>query len=180
MGSLSDSRIGIIGAGSIGQTLVSYLSPFEVDITTFSRSGGNGSLTMDQLDPLLPTLDLIFLILPLNEESQYLINARRLALMKNGAILINVARGKVVDTDALVAELSTGRICAALDVVIQLTRMPDGRRCVSEVVEVVGVRDDVYVTNTLFRLDRRTGFGFMREAVNPAGDKLRREPMLAH
>ncbi len=66
-------------------------------------------------------------------------------------------------------------ICAALDVVIQLTRMPDGRRCVSEVVEVVGVRDDVYVTNTLFRLDRRSGFGFMREAVNPAGDKLRRD-----
>lgn len=64
-------------------------------------------------------------------------------------------------------------ICAALDVIIQLTRMPDGRRCVSEVVEVVGVRDDVYVTNTLFRLDRRTGFGFVREAINPAGDKLR-------
>jgi pilus assembly protein CpaF len=66
-------------------------------------------------------------------------------------------------------------ICAALDVVIQLTRLPDGRRCVSEVVEVVGIREDVYVTNTLFRLDRRSGFGFMREAVNPAGDKLRRE-----
>ena len=59
----------------------------------------------------------------------------------------------------------------------QLTRMPDGRRCVSEVLEVVGVRDDVYVTNTLFRLDRRSGFGFMREALNPAGDKLRREPI---
>lgn len=70
-------------------------------------------------------------------------------------------------------------ICAALDVVIQLTRMPDGRRCVSEVVEVVGVRDDIYVTNTLFRLDRRTGFGFLREAINPAGDKLRRESALA-
>ena len=68
-------------------------------------------------------------------------------------------------------------ICAALDVIIQLTRMPDGRRCVSEVLEVVSVRDDVYVTNTLFRLDRRTGFGFMREALNPAGDKLRREPI---
>ena len=68
-------------------------------------------------------------------------------------------------------------ICAALDVIIQLTRMPDGRRCVSEVLEVVGVRDDVYVTNTLFRLDRRTGFGFMREALNPAGDKVRREPI---
>ncbi|MNV98898.1 Type II/IV secretion system protein [compost metagenome] len=70
-------------------------------------------------------------------------------------------------------------ICAALDVVIQLTRLPDGRRCVSEVVEVIGVRDDVYVTNTLFRFDRRTGFGFLREAVNPAGDKLRRETTLA-
>ncbi|MGH8379718.1 CpaF family protein [Pseudomonas sp.] len=65
-------------------------------------------------------------------------------------------------------------ICAALDVVIQLTRLADGRRCVSEVLEVVGVRDDVYVTNTLFRLDRRNGESFLREAQNPAGDKLRR------
>uniref|UniRef100_A0A1I8AVG1 T2SP_E domain-containing protein n=1 Tax=Steinernema glaseri TaxID=37863 RepID=A0A1I8AVG1_9BILA len=55
-------------------------------------------------------------------------------------------------------------ICAALDVVIQLARLPDGRRCVSEVLEVVGVRDDVYVTNTLFRLDRRGGDTFLREA----------------
>jgi pilus assembly protein CpaF len=52
-------------------------------------------------------------------------------------------------------------ICAALDVVIQLTRLADGRRCVSEVLEVVGVRDDVYVTNTLFRLDRRGGDVFL-------------------
>jgi pilus assembly protein CpaF len=63
-------------------------------------------------------------------------------------------------------------------VVIQLTRMPDGRRCVSEVVEVVGIRD-VYVTNPCFRLDRRSGFGFLREAVNPAGDKLRHEMNLS-
>lgn len=63
-------------------------------------------------------------------------------------------------------------ICAALDVVIQLTRLPSGRRCVSEVVEVVAVRDDVYVTNTLFRLDRSTGC-FLREAANPASEKLR-------
>ncbi|WP_025995515.1 CpaF family protein [Pseudomonas viridiflava] len=64
-------------------------------------------------------------------------------------------------------------ICAALDVIIQLTRLPDGRRAVSEVVEVVGIRDDIYVTNTLFRLDRRTGFGFQREAMHAAGEKLR-------
>ncbi|MGE8499216.1 MAG: CpaF family protein [Pseudomonas sp.] len=66
-------------------------------------------------------------------------------------------------------------ICASLDVVIQLTRLPSGRRCVSEVVELVGVRDDTYVTNTLFRLDRVSG-DFVREAINPAGDKLRHQP----
>ena len=116
MGSLNDSKIGIIGAGSIGQTLVSYLTPYEVEITTFSRSGNNGSLTIDKLDELLPTFDVVILILPLNAESQHLINARRLALMKDGALLVNVARGRVVDTNALVAELSTGRLSAALDV----------------------------------------------------------------
>jgi pilus assembly protein CpaF len=58
-------------------------------------------------------------------------------------------------------------------VIIQLARMPDGRRCVSEVVEVVGIRDDVYVTNTLFRLDKRNNVGFQREAMHAAGEKLR-------
>lgn len=69
-------------------------------------------------------------------------------------------------------------ICAALDVVIQLTRLSDGRRCVSEILEVVGVRDDVYVTNTLFRLDRRGGEVFLREAPNPAGAKLCNQGLL--
>ena len=116
MGSLNDSNVGIIGAGSIGETLVSYLKPYEVNITTFSRSGSNGSLTMERLDELLPTFDILFLILPLNAESEHLIDARRLSLLKDRAILVNVARGKIVDTDALVHELNTGRISAALDV----------------------------------------------------------------
>lgn len=66
-------------------------------------------------------------------------------------------------------------ICAALDVVIQLTRLPDGRRCVSEVVEVLGLREDQYVTNTLFRLDRSGAGTFCRDAPNPAGHKMRRD-----
>ena len=115
-GSLNDSKIGIVGAGSIGQTLISYLKPYDVEITTFSRSGANGSLTIDKLDKHLPEFDLLFLILPLSEESKHLINKRRLALMKDGSTLINVARGGIVDTDALVAELNSGRIYAALDV----------------------------------------------------------------
>ena len=116
MGSLNDSAIGIIGAGSIGQTLVSYLQPYDVDIKVFSRSGMNGAFTMDRLDEFLPTFDILILIVPLNPESKHLINAKRLAALKDRAILINVARGQVVDTDALVAELKTGRISAALDV----------------------------------------------------------------
>ena len=116
MGSLNDSTVGIIGAGSIGQTLISFLQPYDVDIKSFSRSGMNGALTMDKLDEFLPSFDILFLIIPLNSESKHLINARRLALLKDRAILINVARGKVVDTDALVAELNKGRIRAALDV----------------------------------------------------------------
>ncbi len=63
-------------------------------------------------------------------------------------------------------------ICSAIDVVIQLTRQANGRRCVSEVVEVVGLRDNQYVINTLFRLDGR-GDEFLRDAAHPAGDKLR-------
>lgn len=66
-------------------------------------------------------------------------------------------------------------ICAAIDLVIQLTRLADGRRCVSEVLEVVGLRDAQYVTNTLFRLDPRGSDGFLRETTNPAGEKLRRD-----
>lgn len=62
-------------------------------------------------------------------------------------------------------------ICSAVDIVIQLVRTADGRRCVSEVLEVVGLRDETYVTNTLFRLDTKTG-SFIREANNLAGDKL--------
>lgn len=64
-------------------------------------------------------------------------------------------------------------ICSAIDVVVQLTRTSDGRRCVSEVLEVVGLREDQYVTNTLFRLEQGIHGGFVREAANTAGDKLR-------
>lgn len=65
-------------------------------------------------------------------------------------------------------------VCSAVDVVVQLVRLGDGRRCISEILEVVMLRDDQYVTNTLFRLDRAGNGIFTREAVNPAGEKLKR------
>ena len=113
---LSDSKVAIIGYGSIGKQIAKHLSGFEVGITPFTQSGRDGSLTIDQLDSHLPNFDIVFLILPLTDSSRRLFDAKRLAKMKDGALLVNVARGPVVDTDALLAELNSGRLFAALDV----------------------------------------------------------------
>lgn len=114
--SLSDSKIGIIGFGSIGKQVAKNLSGFEVEVIGFSKSGRDGSKKIEELDSYLPTLDIVILILPLNAESKHLFNKERLAKMKDGALLVNVARGPIIDTDALIAELNSGRIHAALDV----------------------------------------------------------------
>lgn len=114
--SLSDSKVGIVGFGSIGRMIKQNLSGFAVEIVPFSRSGSNGSKRMSELDAELPNLDVVILSMPLNSESRGLFDARKLALMKDGALLVNIARGPIVDTDALVAELNSGRILAALDV----------------------------------------------------------------
>jgi phosphoglycerate dehydrogenase-like enzyme len=116
MASLTDSNVAIVGYGNIGKMIGKMLANFEVTVTAFSRSGKDGALTFDHFDRLLPTFDVIILIVPLNDQSRHLMNAQRLAAMKDGAALINVARGPVVDTDALIAELNSGRITAGLDV----------------------------------------------------------------
>ena len=114
--SINDRKIGILGFGSIGKTIARILTGFDVEVIGFSRSGGNGSIKMEEFDKYLPTLDIVILILPLTEESHHFFDARRLALLKDGALLVNVARGAIVDTESLLAEIRTGRITAALDV----------------------------------------------------------------
>lgn len=114
--SINDKKIAVIGYGSIGKTVVRNLSGFDVTVVPFSRSGSDGALKIGDLDKHLPTFDVVILILPLNDESRKMFNKKRLALLKDGALLVNVARGGIVDTDALVAELNSGRITAALDV----------------------------------------------------------------
>ena len=114
--SLSDSKIGIVGFGSIGKQVAKNLSGFEVEVIGFSKSGRDGSKRIEELDDYLPCLDVVILILPLNDESRHMFNKARLAKMKDGALLVNVARGPIVETDALIAELNSGRIHAALDV----------------------------------------------------------------
>lgn len=114
--SINDKKIGIIGFGSIGSTIAKMLSGFSVEIIPFTQSGRDNTIAISNLDKHLPTLDVVILILPLTAESKHLFNAKRLSLMKDGSLLVNVARGPIVDTDALVKELNSGRITAALDV----------------------------------------------------------------
>jgi phosphoglycerate dehydrogenase-like enzyme len=114
--SINDRKVGIIGYGSIGSTIARMLSGFSVEIVAFTQSGRDNTIAISDLDKHLPTLDVVILILPLNKESKHLFDARRLSLMKDGALLVNVARGPIVDTDALIKELNSGRITAALDV----------------------------------------------------------------
>ena len=114
--SINDRKIGIIGFGSIGSTIAKMLAGFSVEIIPFTQSGRDNTTVISDLDKHLPSLDVVILILPLTKESKHLFDAKRLALMKDGALLVNVARGPIVDTDALVKELNSGRITAALDV----------------------------------------------------------------
>jgi phosphoglycerate dehydrogenase-like enzyme len=113
---LADSHVGIVGYGHIGKRIASLLEMFETHVAAFTRSGSDGSIKIAEFDDYLPKLDVIILILPLTTESKNFMNADRIKKMKDGATLINVARGAIVDTDALVAELNTGRITAGLDV----------------------------------------------------------------
>ena len=113
---LSDSKVGIIGFGSIGKEVARKLSGFDVSITAFTQSGRDGTVKIDDLDKHLPQLDIVILILPLSDSSRHMFNAARLASMKDGALIVNVARGPIIETEALIKELNSRRIYAALDV----------------------------------------------------------------
>jgi phosphoglycerate dehydrogenase-like enzyme len=117
---LADQRILIVGYGHIGQAIERRLSGFEVaSVTRVARHAKTGPpevRPIDELHRLLPQADVTFLIAPHTPQTEGMIGAAELALLPHGALLVNVARGKLVDTDALVAELETGRIRAALDV----------------------------------------------------------------
>ena len=106
----------IVGYGSIGQSIEERLAPFGVNILRTARSARPGIEPVSKLPELLPLADVIVLIVPLTRETQGMIGAREIARMKQGALLVNAARGPVVDADALLQALNEGRIRAAADV----------------------------------------------------------------
>ncbi|WP_169947504.1 2-hydroxyacid dehydrogenase [Microbispora sp. H11081] len=115
-GVLADSTVLIVGYGSIGEALERRLTGFEVDIVRVARTARDGVHGQDELPALLPAADVVVLLVPATAGTTGLVDARFLAAMKDGALLVNAARGSVVDTDALLTELRSGRLRAALDV----------------------------------------------------------------
>ena len=118
--SLADSTVIIVGAGSIATALRNRLLPFEVEVLrvgTRSREDDAGVVHgRDELPDLLPTADAVVLLVPLTDGTHHLVDASFLSRMRDGAVLVNVARGPIVDTDALLAETTSRRLLAAVDV----------------------------------------------------------------
>jgi len=120
LASLADRRVLLIGYGGVGKAIEERLRPFEVEIVRVAsraRDEDAGHVHgMDELPDLLPGADIVVLGVPLTDGTRGLADAAFLAAMADGALLVNIARGPVVDTAALVAELASGRLRAALDV----------------------------------------------------------------
>lgn len=113
---LADRGVLILGAGGVAQAVRRRLEGFEVRVTMVGRTAREGVLAIEDLGSVLPTADVVVLCVPLDESTRGLVDADFLGQMKDGALLVNVARGGVVVTDALLGECSSGRLMAALDV----------------------------------------------------------------
>ena len=115
---LTGKTVLLVGHGAIGKEIERMLAPFHVKLLRVARTARTQPAVhaVAELDSLLPQAQVVVLILPSTAESRHLMGRRQLALMPQGALLVNVARGPIVDTDALVEALNSGRIRAALDV----------------------------------------------------------------
>jgi phosphoglycerate dehydrogenase-like enzyme len=113
---LAGRRVLIVGYGSIGSAIERRLTGFEVEITRVARRGREGVHSIDELPDLLPYADVAVVIVPLTDQTRGLVDAKFLAGLPDGALMVNASRGPVVDDAALLAELHSGRITAAIDV----------------------------------------------------------------
>lgn len=114
--SLVDRKVIIIGAGGVGRAIANRLIPFEAEVTLVAKSQRPGVVSISELPSLLPKVDIVILAVPLDGHTTGLVDDAFLSRMRDGALLVNVARGGVVDTAALLRHVQQGRIRAALDV----------------------------------------------------------------
>ena len=121
---IGGATLGIIGLGRIGSAVATRARAFGMNVL-HTRREDDGSPDRRELDDLLRESDVVTIHVPLTDETDGLLDARRLGLLRDGACLINTARGAIVDEDALVAELASGRLRAGLDVFAHEPHVPD-------------------------------------------------------
>ena len=114
---LQGAAVLIVGYGSIGRDVERLLEPFGVTVIGVARRARDGVHAVTDLPALIGQADAVVVLAPITPETDGLVDAELLARMRDGAVLLNAGRGRVVDTDALVAELESGRLRAVLDVV---------------------------------------------------------------
>jgi D-3-phosphoglycerate dehydrogenase len=128
---LRGRTVGIVGAGGIGRALIGLLAPFRVRTIALTRSGravagADRSVGADALPELLAQSDVVVLTAPLTPATRHLLDADALARTKPGAWIVNVGRGALIDTDALVDALRAGRLGGACLDVTEPEPLPDG------------------------------------------------------
>ena len=118
--SLADRRVLLLGYGGVGRAIEARLAPFEVEtvrVATRARDDAEGRIHgIDELPELLPTADIVIVGVPLTDATTGLVDDAFLSALPDGALVVNIARGKVADTDAIVDHATRGRLRFALDV----------------------------------------------------------------
>jgi phosphoglycerate dehydrogenase-like enzyme len=114
---LIGQRVLLIGVGGIGREFEVRIAGFGVELTRVARTARDGVHGIDELPELLPAADIVVLAVPLSDETRALVDDAFLERLPQGALVVNVSRGPIVDTDALVEHVSRGAVRSALDVV---------------------------------------------------------------
>ncbi len=114
---ISGRRVLVLGTGDIGGRVAGVAELLDAEVTLVARRARDGVHALEDLPALLPRHDVVVVALPLTEETHHVVDRAALAAMPDGALLVNIARGGHVDTEALLAELRTERLAAHLDVV---------------------------------------------------------------
>lgn len=125
--SLDGKRLLVLGSGDIGNRVAAALEVFGAVTTRVARTARDGVHAIDELETLLPEADIVLVAVPLTAETHGLMDARRLAQLPDAAIVANIARGAVIDTEALAEEVGSGRLRAFLDVTAPEPLPPEHR-----------------------------------------------------
>jgi phosphoglycerate dehydrogenase-like enzyme len=119
--SLADRSVLILGYGGVGRAIESRLKPFEVSIMRVARTARNSECgpisSTESLTDLLPKAEIVVIAVPLTDETTHMVDDAFLARMPDHSLLVNIARGKIADTEALISHAKDGRLRLALDVV---------------------------------------------------------------